>query len=129
MDHGPRTTDHGLLREGHPSPHLAERVVEAEAGAARLWLLPTPVRDVVAFRGSFETAPDFATDDDLVQHLLADLLDKGTRRRDRFAVAAALEGRGAELAFYPDGLRVGFAGKCLRADVADVLALAAEQLR
>lgn len=129
MDHGPRTTDHGLLREDHPSPHLAERVVEAEAGAARLWLLPTPVRDVVAFRGSFETAPDFATDDDLVQHLLADLLDKGTRRRDRFAVAAALEGRGAELAFYPDGLRVGFAGKCLRADVADVLALAAEQLR
>jgi predicted Zn-dependent peptidase len=119
---GPWTVD-------RPHSHLAARVVEAEAGAARLWLLPTPVRDVVAFRGSFETAPDFSTDDDLVQHLLADLLDKGTRRRDRFAVAEALEGRGAEVSFYPDGLRVGFAGRALRDDVPDVLALVAEQLR
>ncbi|MDX1419416.1 MAG: pitrilysin family protein, partial [Rubricoccaceae bacterium] len=112
-----------------PPSRLADRVTEAEAGAARLWLLPTTVRDVVAFRGSLETAPDLSTDDDLAQHLLVDLLDKGTRHRDRFAVAEALEGRGAELSFYPDGLRIGVAGKCLRDDLADVLALAAEQLR
>jgi predicted Zn-dependent peptidase len=123
------TTDQGLRTPEHPHSHLAERVVEAEAGHARLWMLPTPIRDVVSFRGSFETAPGFSTDDDLVQHVLADLLDKGTRRRDRFAVAEALEGRGAELSFYPDGLRVGFAGRALREDLPDVLALLAEQLR
>lgn len=123
------TTDHGLRTTDPGAPRLADRVVEAEAGHARLWLLPTPARDVVAFRGSFETAPDFSTDDDLTQHLLADLLDKGTRGRDRFEIAEALEGRGAELSFYPDGLRVGFAGRTLRGDLADVLALVAEQLR
>lgn len=108
---------------------LAERVEEVEAGPARLLLLPTEVRDVVSFRGSVWTAPDLTTDDDLAQHLTADLLDKGTRARDRFAIAEALEGRGAQLTFYPDGLRLGFAGRALRADLPDVLALLAEQLR
>lgn len=108
---------------------LAARVHEDTAGPARLLLLPTGVRDVVSFRGSFETAPDLAGDDDVVQSLVATLLDKGTRRRDRFAIAEALEGRGAQLSFYSDGLRMGFAGRALRADLADVLGLLAEQLR
>lgn len=111
------------------TPTLAEQVVEAEVGAARLWLLRTEVRDVVSFRGSLEPAPDLATEDDLAQALLVDLLDKGTRQRDRFALAEALEGRGAELSFYTDALRIGFGGRALAADLPDVLALLAEQLR
>ena len=108
---------------------LAERTLEAEAGGARLWMIPTEVRDVVSFRGSFQTAPDLATNDDLAQHLVADLLDKGTRRRGRFEIAEALEGRGAQLSFYPNTLRVGFSGMVLRDDLPDVLAILAEQLR
>lgn len=108
---------------------LASRVRDVVAGPARLLLLPTDVRDVVSFRGSFRTAPDFAGDDDLVQSLLANLLDKGTRQRDRFDIAEDLEGRGATLSFYSDGLRLGFSGRSLRDDLPDVLALAAEQLR
>ena len=116
---------------GAPAPEaaLAARTADVQAGPARLLLLPTEVRDVVSFRGSLWTAPDLGTDDDLVQALTAELLDKGTRHRDRFAVAEALEGRGAQLSFYSDGLRVGFAGRALRADLPDVLALLAEQLR
>ncbi len=123
------TMDEHLQTNGHPHSHLAERTSVTRAGAADLWLLPTEVRDVVSFRGSLETAPDLTGDDDLVQHLLADLLDKGTRRRDRFAIAEALEGRGAQLTFYPDTLRLGFAGRALRDDLPEVLALLAEQLR
>lgn len=108
---------------------LAERTLEAEVGGARLWMIPTEVRDVVSFRGSFQTAPDLTTDDDLAQHLVADLLDKGTQHRGRFAIAEALEGRGAQLFFYPDTLRVGFSGKVLKEDLPDVLAILAEQLR
>ena len=115
---------------------LADRVVEGRAGAAQLLMLPTAVQDVVSFRGSFETAPDLtaATEvggraDDLVQHVLTDLLDKGTRERDRFAIAEALEGRGAQLSFYADGLRIGFAGRALREDLDTVLGILAEQLR
>lgn len=108
---------------------LADRSVEAKAGGATLWMIPTEVRDVVSFRGSFQTAPDLSGNDDLVQHLVVDMLDKGTKRRDRFEIAEALEGRGAQLSFYPDTLRSGFAGKVLKDDLPDVLAIVAEQLR
>ena len=59
--------------------HLAPRVHDATAGSARLLLLDTGVRDVVSFRGSFESAPDLGAADDVVQSLVANLLDKGTR--------------------------------------------------
>ena len=112
-----------------PDLALADRVLDVRAGPARLLLLPTDVRDVVSVRGSLWAAPDLTGDDDLVQAVLADVLDKGTRQRDRFQIAEALEGRGARLSFYSDGLRAGFSGRALRDDVGDVLALAAEQLR
>ncbi|OZC02545.1 M16 family metallopeptidase [Rubricoccus marinus] len=108
---------------------IASRVAVQDAGAARVLALPTGIRDVVSFRGSFHTGPDLGANDDVVQDLVTDVLDKGTRHRDRFEIAEALEGRGARLSFYSDGLRAGFAGRCLRDDLDDVLALLAEQLR
>ena len=108
---------------------LADQTLDLSAGPARLLLLPTGVRDVVSFRGSFTTAPDLGANDDLVQALVTDLLPKGTQRRDRFALAEALEDRGAFVSFYSDGLRAGFSGKCLRDDLPEVLTLVAEQLR
>ena len=108
---------------------LADRTHDVEAGPARLLLLPTGVRDVVSFRGSFESGPDLGAADDLVQSLVANLLDKGTARRDRFEIAEDLEGRGAKVSFYSDGLRVGFSGRALRDDLAHVLGVVAEQLR
>ena len=108
---------------------LAARVRDVAAGPARLLLLPTGVRDVVSFRGSFESGPDLGAADDLVQSLVANLLDKGTRRRDRFEIAEDLEGRGAQVSFYSDGLRVGFSGRALRADLGHVLGVVGEELR
>ena len=108
---------------------LATRTVEVDAGPARLLVLPTATRDVVSFRGSFRTGVDLGQSDDVALDLLAGLLDKGTRARDRHAFADALDGRGARLSFYTDGLRLGFAGRALRSDLPDVLALAAEALR
>jgi len=108
---------------------LAARVHDVQAGPARLLLLPTPVRDVISFRGSFQTALDMTSDDDVVQSLTGVLLDKGTALRDRFAIAEMLEGRGARLSFYSDGLRMGISGRALREDLPDVLELAGEILR
>ena len=110
-------------------PALAPRVRDVTAGPARLLLLPTSVRDVVSFRGSFEAGPDLGAADDLVQSLVANLLDKGTRRRDRFEIAEDLEGRGAQVSFYSDGLRVGFSGRALTADLGHVLGVVGEELR
>ena len=109
--------------------HLAPRITDTTAGPARLLLLPTGVRDAVSFRGSFETAPDLGADDDITQGIVSSVLDKGTRTRDRFEIAQELEGRGARVSFYSDNLRMGFAGRALRDDLPDVLALVAEQLR
>ncbi len=119
----------GLSHLVSPTLPLATRTVESEAGPARLFVLPTATRDVVSFRGSFRTAPDLSTSDDLALGIVSDVLDKGTTRRDRHAFADALDGRGARLGFYSDSLRVGFAGRALRDDLPDVLALAAEALR
>ena len=112
-----------------PDATIAARTHDLTVGPARVLALPTPVQDVVSFRGSFATGPDLGADDDIPQGLVADLLDKGTSTRDRFEIAEDLEGRGARLGFYSDGLRMGFAGRCLRADLPDVLALAGQQLR
>ena len=108
---------------------FAQRVREGEAGPGRLFLLPAPVRQVVSFRGSFYAYPDFAAGEELLQWLTVRLLDKGTRRRDRFAIAEVLEDRGAKLQFQNGGLRVGFSGRTLREDLPEVLEAVAEQLK
>ena len=112
-----------------PALPLATRTVRLDAGPADLLVLPTATRDVVSFRGSFLTGPDLAASDDVALGVVADVLDKGTRHRDRHGFADELDGRGARLAFYTDSLRIGFAGRALRDDLPEVLALAAEALR
>lgn len=110
-------------------PSLAERVQERQVGPCRLLLLRTPVRSVVTWKGSFKAFPDFGAEEDLHQSLAVSLLDKGTKRLDRFAVAEQLENRGAQVHFESDGLYVNFAGRTLTEDASDVLGLVAEQLR
>lgn len=109
--------------------NLTDRVITRKIGGCQLFLLPTSVEGVVSWRGSLATHPDLAAGDELVQDLVVELLDKGTQHRDRFAIAEALEDRGAQLNFASDGLRVDFSGRALRDDVPEVLRLMAEQLR
>lgn len=111
------------------STHIAHRVIEATAGPARLLMLPTPVRDVVSFRGSVGTGLDYGTDEDIRQSLVADLLEKGTHSKDRFDLAEAVEDRGAKLGFSSGDLRISWSGKSLRADLSEMLSLTAEMLR
>ncbi|MEX2401693.1 MAG: pitrilysin family protein [Rhodothermales bacterium] len=106
-----------------------ERVLERRVGPCRLIMLPTPVQSVVTWRGSFMSYPDLDADEDLLQNVVVSLLDKGTRRRDRFAIAELLENKGAQVQFSSDGLYVDVSGRALREDVPDVLGLVAEQLR
>lgn len=108
---------------------LAERVVDRRVGPCRLLTLRTPVSNVVSWRGSFRALPDFARGDELLQSLVVSMLDKGTRHRDRFAIAEFLENRGAQVRFDADGLYVEFSGRALREDVLEVLAVVAEELR
>lgn len=108
---------------------FVDRVEERRVGPCRLLLLKTPVRAVVSWQGSFASHPDFGAEEELVQRMTTELLDKGTRSRDRFALAEVLENRGAHLSFSSAGPYVEFRGQALREDVADVIAVMAEQLR
>lgn len=96
--------------------------------AGTLHARATPAPGVVSFRASFPVRPDLVAGEDVLARLVVRLLDKGTAHRTRFALADALERVGASLAFYDDGLRIGFQGRALRDDVDDVLALAAEMI-
>lgn len=121
--------DGDILTDGSSLPAFSERVAEHQIGPCRVLMLPTPVRSMVSWKASFRANPDFSLEEDLIQGLTVSLLDKGTQRRDRFALAEELENRGAQVHFHSDGLHVEFSGKALTHDAADVLALVAEQLR
>lgn len=108
--------------------HFADRIHDRPAGPCRLLTLDTPVDEVVSWRASFLTEPNFAAGDNLRQELAVQLLDKGTTSHDRFELARILEDRGAELNISSDGLYVDVSGRALRDDLPDVLGVVAEML-
>ena len=114
--------------KGSAAP-LSTRVEDRVAGPCRLLMLPVGAPSVVSWTGSFRANPDVAGGDKLVQALTTQLLDKGTQRRDRFALADALENRGSLLSITSKGLRVYFQGRAMREDAPFVLRLMAEMLR
>ncbi len=106
---------------------FASTVREAHAPGVRLIALPTAAPGVVSVQASH---PVVLADpsDELIQDILASVLDKGTDQMDRHAIAHALESRGAQLGFSSDSRRMGFRGKMLAADASFVLGLAADLL-
>ncbi|MDZ4702221.1 MAG: pitrilysin family protein [Rhodothermales bacterium] len=106
-----------------------DRIHEHSIGSGKLYTLQTGIEDVVSWRGVIVANPVFDRGDEMLMHLLVALLDKGTKRRDRFAIADVLENRGAQLGFNVSGLRIGFWGRALKGDVSTVLGVMAEQLR
>ncbi len=107
---------------------MGPRVRQAAAGAGRIWAMPLDVPGVVSFRASFPTGAPLDEGGRMAQRVAVRALDRGSRRLDRFGLSDWLEARGAQLHFFSDDRRAGFAGRALAADVPDVLALAAETL-
>lgn len=104
------------------------RIIETAVGPCTLYMLPVEVENVVSWRGAFMSNPVFPNGDDLRQGLVVSMLDKGTKKRDRFQIADVLENRGAQLSYQNGGVGVGFSGRCLKADVGEVMGIMAEQL-
>jgi zinc protease len=92
--------------------------------------LKTSIQDVVTIRGVVGAGDIFnPPGNSAIADLTASMLDKGTAKRDKFAVAELLEQTGATLAFGTSSHTLNFSAKCLRKDLALVLGLIAEQLR
>jgi predicted Zn-dependent peptidase len=81
-----------------------------------------------ALTGSFRTAPVIERGEHLLQQLVVALLTCGTRRRDEFAFAEALESRGASLAFAAEPERVSFSVNACTADLPVVVDLLGDAL-
>ena len=92
--------------------------------------VPTGVQDVITFTGSF-AAGDFMSGagNSMIADMVGQMLDKGTTKNDKFALAEKLENLGAELSFSVDAHTLNFRGKCLKKDLDTVVGLLAEQLR
>jgi zinc protease len=112
------------------SAGVADGVTRTTVAGVDVIAYPTAVKDVVTFRGSLPAGDSFAPDTNLaIASLVGGMLDKGTTKQDKFAIAQKLDAVGAELAFAVDDTMVNFSGKCLRKDVPLVISLLAEQLR
>ena len=109
---------------------IADHVVRSSIAGLDVLVCPTGVREVVSFHGSLPAGDRFApADNRAVATLVGAMLDKGTTRQDKFAIANQLDGVGASLSFNPGSSMLEFSGKCLAMDLPLVIGLLAEELR
>jgi len=114
----------------HAPAQIAEKVQRAKIAGIDVIAYPTEVENVVTFRGSLPAGDSFAPASNIaIPTLTGEMLDKGTTRQDKFAIAQQLESIGASIDFSVSGVMTEFNGKCLRKDLPLVISLLAEQLR
>ncbi|HEX7071138.1 MAG TPA: pitrilysin family protein [Rhodothermales bacterium] len=108
---------------------LSTRVSEERVGDWQVLAAPMDVDSVVSIRGSFCTYPDFDAGEAVLQDLAVALLDKGTRKRDRFKLAEVLDESGAQVTIVSDALRVRFSVRTLVSALPRVIDVLGEELR
>lgn len=114
-----------------PAPaQIAQGVVRTKIHGIDLLAYRTGVKDVVYLRGSLPAGDDKSLPGNtMVATLTGAMLDRGTTKQDKFAIAGQLEAVGASIDFGVSETVLSFTARCLSRDVALVLALLAEQLR
>ena len=100
-----------------------------QAGPVRLITLKTKIRDVVALSGSFLGGGDAYSKNPLLASVTAGMLEMGTQKFDKYAIAELLESRGIDLNFEAGSERVEFKASLLKQDLPTAVGLIAEQLR
>ncbi len=109
---------------------IAEKAVREKIAGIDVIAYRTDVKNVVTFRGSLPAGDSFAPEQNLaIPTLTGEMLDKGTAKQDKFAIAQKLESIGAQIEFHVGGVMLEFQGKCLRKDFGLVISLLAEELR
>ncbi len=119
-----------FLTSAGASAGMAEKVSRLQIGGADIIANPTAIKDVVTIVGSMPAGDAFASaENPAVPTLTGMMLDKGTTRSDKFAIAQQLESVGAAISFGVGQQTLDIRAKCLRADLPLVLRLIVEQLR
>lgn len=112
------------------SAQIAPKVIRTKISGLDVIIYPTGVQDVVTIKGSLPAGDAMAGDGNLaVPTLCGMLLDQGTTKQDKFAIAEKLENVGATIEFSVGTQTVDVSAKCLKKDLPLVIGLIAEQLR
>lgn len=109
---------------------VAKNAQRTRIAGIDLIVYPAGVKDIVTFEGSLPAGDRFAPETNLaIPTLVGGMLDQGTLKQDKFAIADQLDRVGATLNFGVSGTMLDISGKCLKKDLPLVIALLAEQLR
>ena len=109
---------------------VAKNAVRQSVGGIDLVLLKTGVQEVVTIRGSLAAGDSLSPDDNpALADLTSGMLDKGTTKHDKFAIAQMLGDVGARISFGTGPSSLDINAKCLRKDLPLVIGLISEQLR
>jgi len=120
----------GMVVVSTASAGIADHVVRTKAGGVDLIIYPMGVKDVVTIGGTLPAGDSYAAGGNIAAASLTGmLLDKGTTKHDKFAIARQLDDVGAQLGFEVGQQTVSIAGKSLKKDVPMVIRLLAEELR
>ena len=121
-----------LLAPALASAGMAEHVNREKIDAIDVIVYPTAIKDVVTIMGALPAGDALAAadhDNVAVAMLAAKMLDRGTTKEDKFAIAKKLEGVGASLRFDVQEQSLQIQARCLKQDLPLVIELIAEQLR
>jgi zinc protease len=117
---------------GTASASIAERAQRSHVGGIDVVVYPMDVKDVVTMAGSMPLGDAVVASksaNPAVPALTAMLLESGTTKHDKFAIAETLSEMGAELNIDASATQVSLGAKSLKQDMAKVIGLLAEQLR
>jgi zinc protease len=119
-----------LLTGGNALAGVASDAVRADIGGIDVVIVRTDVKDVVTLVGSMRAGDDRSPAGNVaLATMTGAMLDKGTTKQDKFAIAQQLGGVGASLSFSVDASTLRMSGKCLSRDFPLLAAMLAEQLR
>jgi zinc protease len=124
------TYDAGSVPNTIETAKISDNITRKRINGIDVITAQTGVKDVITFTGSFAAGDVFNPEtNSMIADLTGNMLDKGTTKNDKFALAKKLEDLGASISFSVGSNALNFSGKLLRKDLSIVIGLLAEQLR
>jgi len=109
---------------------IVEQTVRSKAAGVDVIVYPMGVKDIVTVVGSLPAGDSYAAQGNIAAATLVGmLLDKGTTKQDKFAIAQQLDDVGAQLSFDVGAQTMSVRARFLKKDLPLVMRLMAEQMR
>jgi len=119
-----------FLVSGAAAASVADQSHRSQVAGVDLITYHTDVKDVVVILGSLPAGDAMAEPGNIAVPTLAGMmLDRGTKKLDKFAIAEQLDNVGAEIAFSVGTQSLEIRAKCLKKDLSLVIGLIAAELR